>query len=79
MNGGKIMTCKHCGSSNVSVQVTEKVKTKHRGCLGWSIWLMLAVCTGGLILIIPALTNKKIKSKTESWAVCQDCGKKWKV
>ena len=73
------MTCKKCGGNHVEVQLTEKVKTKHRGCLGWCLWLLLAVCTCGLILIIPAMTNKKIKSKTLSWAVCQDCGHRWKV
>ena len=73
------MICPKCGKENVTVQLTEKVKTKHRGCLLWLLWIMAAVCTCGLILIIPLLTNKKIKSKTISWAVCQDCGHKWKV
>ena len=73
------MVCKKCRSTNVDVQLTEKVKTKHRGCLGWCLWLLLAICTCGLILIIPLLTNKKIKSTTITWAVCKDCGHRWKV
>lgn len=73
------MKCKKCGSENVSVQVVTNVKTKHRGCLGWFLWILLACCTLGLILIIPLITNSKTKSKTHSEAVCQDCGYRWKV
>lgn len=77
------MKCARCGSQNVYVQaVTEtKVKTKHRGCIGWFFWILLALCTFGLILIIPAITNSKTKSKnkTHSEAVCQNCGNRWRV
>lgn len=73
------MTCKNCGSNNVNVQAVTKVKTKRRGCLGWFFWILLAVCTLGLIIIIPLLTNSKTKSKTHSEAVCQNCGNRWKV
>ena len=74
------MICNKCMSTNVDVQLTEKVKTKHRGCLCWCLWLMLSLFTGGLILIIPLLTNiKKVKSDTVAWAVCKDCGHHWKV
>jgi predicted Zn-ribbon and HTH transcriptional regulator len=73
------MTCPKCKSENVNAQIAEKVKTKHRGCLGWCLWLLLAFCTCGLILIIPLITNSKVKSKTQTWAVCQDCGHRWKV
>lgn len=77
------MKCARCGSQNVSVQAVSetKVKTKHRGCLGWSLWILLALCTCGLILIIPALTNSKskAKNKTHSEAVCQNCGNRWRL
>ena len=73
------MKCKKCGSENVTVQAVTNVKTKHRGCLGWFLWILLACCTLGLILIIPLITNSKTKSKTHSEAVCQDCGCRWKV
>jgi len=73
------MKCPKCGSENVSVQAVTDVKTKHRGCLGWCLWILLAVCTLGLILIIPLITNSKTKSKTHSEAVCQNCGHRWKV
>lgn len=73
------MTCPKCGSSNVTVQVVESVKTKHRGCFSWLLWILLAICTFGLILIIPLITNGKTKSKMHTVAVCQNCGKRWKV
>lgn len=77
------MKCPKCGSEYVTVQaVTETVtKTEHRGCLGWTMWILLAICTCGLILIIPAVTNSrtKTKTKTHTEAVCQSCGKRWRV
>jgi len=73
------MKCPRCGSDNVTVQAITEVKTKRRGCLGWLLWILLAICTLGLILIIPLITNSKTKSKTHSEAVCQNCGHRWKV
>ncbi|NLT38862.1 MAG: hypothetical protein GXX89_00205 [Clostridiales bacterium] len=73
------MTCRRCGSQNVAVQAVTNVRTKHRGCIGWAFWILLACCTVGLILIIPALTNSRTKSKTHTEAVCQACGYRWKV
>ncbi|MCL2695324.1 MAG: hypothetical protein FWE69_03250 [Clostridiales bacterium] len=73
------MRCKRCGSQNVTIQAVTHTWTKHRGCLGWFFWILLAICTLGLILIIPLLTNSKTKSRTHSVAVCQNCGKRWRV
>jgi DNA-directed RNA polymerase subunit RPC12/RpoP len=73
------MKCSRCGSENVIVQVVTETKTKHRGCFGWLLWTLLAICTFGLIIIIPLLTNKKTKSKSHGEAVCQDCGHRWRV
>ena len=73
------MVCKKCGSNDVNIQSYTETKTKHRGCLGWAFWILLAICTCGLILIIPAITNSKTKSKTCPMAVCQNCGHNWKV
>lgn len=73
------MTCPKCGSSNVFVQAITDVKTKHRGCFGWLFWILLAICTVGIILIIPLLTNSKTRSKTHTEAICQQCGKRWRV
>ncbi len=73
------LRCKKCGSTNVVVQVVTDIKTKHRGCIGWALWILLAICTFGLILIIPLLTNSKTKSKNHSEAVCQNCGNRWRT
>lgn len=73
------MKCPKCGSENVTVQAVTETNTKHRGCLAWSMWILLAICTLGLILIIPLITNSKTKSKTKKQAICQDCGKSWTV
>ena len=71
----KRMICPKCGSENVVIQaVAEK---KKRGCFAAAMWILLAICTFGLVLLIPLLTRKG--SKTKIYAVCQNCGKKWVV
>lgn len=66
-----MLVCKHCKSTNVTVQAVEK--QKKRGLIMSLIWILLAVCTCGIILIIPLITKKG--SKTKSVIVCQNCGK----
>lgn len=73
------MECSNCGSGNVVIQAVTTTKTKRRGCLGWLLWIILAFCTLGLIIIIPLITNSKTTSSTHSEAVCQSCGKRWRV
>lgn len=73
------MVCPKCGSDRVVAQAVTKTKTKHRGCIGWLFWILLAFCTLGLILIIPLITNSKTKSKTHTEAICQNCGNRWKI
>lgn len=73
------MTCTKCGSNNVTIQAITDTKTKHRGCFGWLLWILLAICTIGLILIIPLITNTKVKSKTHTEAICQNCGRRWRI
>ena len=77
------MKCPRCGSECVKVQAIKETatKTKHRGCLGWAMWILLAICTCGLILIIPAVTNTKVitKTKIHTEAICQSCGNRWRV
>jgi formate-dependent nitrite reductase membrane component NrfD len=68
-----------CGSGNVHVQAVTTIKYRHRGCFGWLLWILLAIITVGLILIIPLLTNTKVKSKTHTEAICQNCGFRWQV
>lgn len=68
------LTCPRCGSHNISVQAVAT--QKKRGCFASIMWILLAVCTLGIILLIPILTKKG--SKMNTFAVCQDCGHRWK-
>lgn len=77
------MKCVKCGSENVTVtseQVSGKTSTKHMGCL-WSLGRMcLIVCTCGLWLIFGRKKETgKTKFKSNTVAICQSCGHKWKV
>jgi len=69
------MICPKCESENVNVQAIAI--QKKRGCLMSVIWFILGCCTLGLLWIIPMITKKG--SKVKGYAVCQNCGNKWKV
>ncbi|MDD3192470.1 MAG: hypothetical protein PHE47_01225 [Oscillospiraceae bacterium] len=82
----KGMTCRKCGSANISVQVINEVKLKnqHHGiiwwlCIGWW-WLFFK----WMFLTLPALIFKifghkkqKVINKQKTICVCQNCGNKW--
>ena len=65
-----------CGSENVSVTTNTMMVSQSRSFL-WN--LLLIICTGGLWLIWMLIRKRKEKKVTETWATCQDCGKRWKV
>lgn len=69
------MVCPKCGSNNVNVQVVAE--QKKRGCLMSCVWILLTIITLGAVIWIPLLIRKG--SKTRAYAVCQDCGHKWKT
>lgn len=61
---------------------TERIRVDNAGgCKGGGRvtigWLILALCTLGLVLIIPMIMHKG--RKTVRYAVCQNCGKRWKL
>ena len=72
------MKCKKCGTE-MQIISNNVIKTKHRGLIGWLFWLILAICTCGLILIIPLLTNTKVKGKTYNYLYCPNCGNKKRI
>jgi predicted RNA-binding Zn-ribbon protein involved in translation (DUF1610 family) len=74
-----MLICPRCGSNNIFVQAVTETHTKSRGCFGWFLWILLAIITVGIILIIPLLTNKKTRSRTSTEAICQNCGNRWQV
>lgn len=70
------MQCPNCGSRFIQIQaVAEEQK---RGCLVTGLWILLAICTVGLILLLFPLLMKK-GSVIRSWATCQNCGYRWVV
>ena len=74
------LTCPRCQSHEIEVQVVPNVRIKHRGILMWMFWILIAIFTLGIILlIIPLITNTKTQSKFENVAVCQHCGQTWKL
>lgn len=68
------MVCPRCGGF-ASVQAVAQ--RKKRGCLMAILWIYLAIITFGAIIWIPLLIRKG--DKVFSWAVCQNCGYRWKV
>ena len=70
-----MIECPNCKSDKVSVQVVER--QKKRGCFAAMMWILLAICTCGLILLVPLITRKG--SKTVTYAVCHNCGYRWKL
>ena len=78
------MQCPKCGSNNVNVQAVSIVKNKHHGiiywcCFGWLIDLMLWIFLTLPRLIVAIFRPKGVKTKVKSYAICQNCGNKWKV
>ncbi len=82
------MTCPKCGSENVTVQmVTEtQLKEKKHGviwwlCVGWwwvpCKWLVFTL--PALIAAIFKPKGYKTKSIHKTMAVCNNCGKSWRV
>lgn len=78
------MKCPKCESENVNVQAISIVQNKKHGCLYWLFigWWLEAIMW--LFLTLPWLIIKifkpnKINTKVKSYAVCQNCGHKWKV
>jgi len=69
------MTCPKCGSDKVSVTVVAE--QKRRGCMNIVMQIFLAIITLGVWLIVLWIRGRKTVEKT--LAVCQACGKKWRV
>lgn len=67
--------CPRCGQHNVQYQtVTESKKT---GCFTVILYILLAITVLGLFIVIPLMMRKK--TNTVTYAVCQNCGHRWKV
>lgn len=79
--------CPKCGSEEIKYQVVANTKTKERSIGGWIYYVFIGLWIDivlWLIATIPMLLIKifhkgKIETKTETLAVCQNCGNTWKV
>lgn len=70
------MVCPKCGSENVQVQAVAE--TKKRSCFAALLYVVLLfIPVIGWIALFMLLRGKK--SKTVSYALCQNCGNRWKV
>lgn len=83
-------TCPKCGSTNVNVQIVNKVilKNKHHGIawwifIGWwfvpCMWLIFTVPK--ILIKLFGLGHKRYKTvnKEQTKAVCQNCGYSWEI
>lgn len=70
------MRCPKCGGENVVVNTNTVVVTKSRSFL-WNLFMI--IITLGWWLVWMLVRKRKEKTITETWATCQDCGKRWKV
>lgn len=61
--------CKKCGGPMTAQTVALQ---KKRGVFASVLWIIAAIGTCGIILLIPLLTRKGSKVKT--YMVCQNCG-----
>lgn len=75
----KVICCPRCKSTNVKISVVQdSFSTKGNGCL-WGIGrTLLIVFTLGLWLVI-GKHRAESKFKSHKEAICQDCGRSWKV
>lgn len=80
------MECKKCNGTNVVVQTVGNVSSKggttpwwYWLCCVWMIDFVLYCCLIGFLGINIHKSFKKTKTKVQAYAVCQDCGHKWKI
>ena len=82
------MKCRRCGSTNIEMTVINEMQVRkaHHGCAWWCFvgWWWLAV--KWIFFTVPALIAKLffpdkmyISNKINTYAVCQNCGYKWKI
>lgn len=68
------LCCPRCHSHNISVQTISEAKSA--GCGTILLYIILACTIFGLLIVIPLMLRKK--TQTATYAVCQNCGHRWK-
>lgn len=67
--------CPRCHGHNI--QYDTVAESKPVGCFTTILYLLLALTVLGLFIVIPLMLREK--TKTVTYAVCQDCGKRWRT
>lgn len=70
------MKCRRCFGTNINFQTTSYTKTKSRSFL-WN--LLMIFLTGGFWLLWMLIRKRKETVVTQTWAICQSCGHRWRV
>lgn len=76
------MKCSKCGSENIQFQVVNEAKMQRHSTLYWIFigwwWRPICYMCFGIFAFI-FRKGRNIKNKAVTYAVCADCGNKWKV
>ena len=67
--------CPWCSSRNIHYQVINE--SKPMGCFTFLFYLLLALTILGLLIVIPLMLRKK--TETHTYAICQSCGRRWRI
>lgn len=71
------MVCKKCGSENVTMQVIEE--KKRSGIISTLIQILICCTLIGIPFFVLWKIIRGRKTKTVTYAVCQECGARYKV
>ena len=67
--------CARCGNQDISYETV--VESNQAGCMVYFLYFILALTLFGLLIVIPLMLRPK--TKTITYAVCQNCGRRWRV
>ena len=72
-NNSNKLTCPHCGSNNINVQIVSE--NKGANCFTILLYIFLAMTIVGIPIMILILLLKGGKTINKKYYVCQNCGK----
>lgn len=82
-SNNNVIRCPKCGGININFQIQEvssKTKKKKTSLLHKAARATMVLSTAGLWALTPGPDGKeRAKVKSGTFAVCQSCGKSWKV
>lgn len=69
-----LVKCPRCHGHHI--QYNTVTESKSAGCFTIILYLLLALTVLGIFIVIPLMLRDK--TKTVTYAVCQDCGYRWR-